>query len=360
MGACTSFFLSQKATAHQLRVTVIERTGVACAASGKAGGFLARDWSDAELGNLSAASFDLHTKLAKELDGVNNYGYRRVNSYSVSFGKTKHSKPSDLHWLDQDNVKSVSVLGTPDTTAQVHPREFTQLLFDKAVETGHVQIIYHAVTRLSYDKEDKKKVTGVVLDNGETLTADAVVLCMGPWSGKLELSDSGIPSQKLPVSGTRAHSVVVTPDCELPDHVVFTSIEDEGYTTPEVYLRPDGTAYICLANDNEPLPESADKVQTDANALKNLERLATKISSHLSNRPVVAEQACYLPISKDGLPLIGTHPHHTQLFLATGHSCWGILNGPVTGLMMSELLTDKKISCVDEHTVTAMDPKHRL
>lgn len=43
VGACTAYFLSQKAT-QDLSVTVIEKTKVACAASGKAGGFLARDW----------------------------------------------------------------------------------------------------------------------------------------------------------------------------------------------------------------------------------------------------------------------------------------------------------------------------
>lgn len=43
VGACTAYFLAQKATPG-LSVTVVEKTKVACAASGKAGGFLARDW----------------------------------------------------------------------------------------------------------------------------------------------------------------------------------------------------------------------------------------------------------------------------------------------------------------------------
>jgi glycine/D-amino acid oxidase-like deaminating enzyme len=40
IGACTAYFLSRRGIA----ATVIEGTGVACAASGKAGGFLALDW----------------------------------------------------------------------------------------------------------------------------------------------------------------------------------------------------------------------------------------------------------------------------------------------------------------------------
>ena len=42
VGACTAYFLSRR----QVEVVVVERSGVACAASGKAGGFLARDWCD--------------------------------------------------------------------------------------------------------------------------------------------------------------------------------------------------------------------------------------------------------------------------------------------------------------------------
>ena len=40
IGACTAYFLARRG----VEVTVVERTEVACAASGKAGGFLALDW----------------------------------------------------------------------------------------------------------------------------------------------------------------------------------------------------------------------------------------------------------------------------------------------------------------------------
>jgi glycine/D-amino acid oxidase-like deaminating enzyme len=40
IGACTAYFLSRRG----IEVTVVERTEVADAASGKAGGFLALDW----------------------------------------------------------------------------------------------------------------------------------------------------------------------------------------------------------------------------------------------------------------------------------------------------------------------------
>ena len=42
IGARTAYFLSLR----QVEVIVVERTGVACAASGKSDGFLALDWCD--------------------------------------------------------------------------------------------------------------------------------------------------------------------------------------------------------------------------------------------------------------------------------------------------------------------------
>ncbi len=45
-------------------MTLIDKLGVACCASGKAGGFLALDWCDGnELGGLARPSFYLHEKV---------------------------------------------------------------------------------------------------------------------------------------------------------------------------------------------------------------------------------------------------------------------------------------------------------
>src|SRR5881296_1151274 len=79
MGASVAYFLARRGVA----VTVVERTGVACAASGKSGGFLALDWCDGTpLGPLARASFALHAELARELE--TDYGYRRMDTFMVA------------------------------------------------------------------------------------------------------------------------------------------------------------------------------------------------------------------------------------------------------------------------------------
>ena len=64
MGASVAYFLARRGVA----VTVVERTGVACAASGKSGGFLALDWCrGSPLDGLARRSFELHAELSAEL-----------------------------------------------------------------------------------------------------------------------------------------------------------------------------------------------------------------------------------------------------------------------------------------------------
>src|SRR5438270_3163814 len=112
IGASIAYFLARRGIA----VTVIERTGIACAASGKAGGFLALDWSDGTpLEALARRSFALHAQLADELDG--DWGYRRLTTYGgySGFGGGGRNE-SDLAWLLPE-VSVARPLGSPKTTA---------------------------------------------------------------------------------------------------------------------------------------------------------------------------------------------------------------------------------------------------
>src|SRR5581483_2458934 len=112
MGAAVAYFLARRGIA----VTLVERSGVACAASGKSGGFLALDWcDDSPLGPLARASFALHAQLARELTA--DYGYRRMDTFMLSAreqgamaGGHRVSAPA---WLDGAGVVRAA-LGTTE------------------------------------------------------------------------------------------------------------------------------------------------------------------------------------------------------------------------------------------------------
>ena len=88
MGCATAYYLSKLGVA----ATVVEKGEVACASSGKAGGFLALDWSDGgPVGPLARLSYFLHKTLASELG--QDTGYREVRTFSVA-ASAKPGQPS--------------------------------------------------------------------------------------------------------------------------------------------------------------------------------------------------------------------------------------------------------------------------
>ena len=88
IGACTAWFLRRRG----IEVIVVERTDVAAAASGKAGGFLARDWcAGSPLDALARRSFAIHAQLAEEIAG--DWGYRPMTAYSGFVAADGRSAP---------------------------------------------------------------------------------------------------------------------------------------------------------------------------------------------------------------------------------------------------------------------------
>lgn len=77
MGASTAYHLALRG----VKPLVIERSKIAAAASGKAGGFLAGGWGSGPTVKMHEVSFDMHERLAEEL-GVTSY--RKIPTLQVS------------------------------------------------------------------------------------------------------------------------------------------------------------------------------------------------------------------------------------------------------------------------------------
>src|ERR1700756_2413716 len=89
--------------ARGAEVILVERSAVACAASGKSGGFLAMDWCDGTpLMQLARRSFALHAELAEARIG--EWGYRRMTTYAGVLDRSSTSVPHRLRpaWLAPD------------------------------------------------------------------------------------------------------------------------------------------------------------------------------------------------------------------------------------------------------------------
>ena len=109
IGAAIAYFLSRRG----VEVTVIERTGIANAASGKSGGFLALDWCDGTpLEALARRSFALHASLPGEIGG--DWGYRRLATYSgfASARGVARRGGNDIEWVS-DSVGVIAAWAPP-------------------------------------------------------------------------------------------------------------------------------------------------------------------------------------------------------------------------------------------------------
>jgi glycine/D-amino acid oxidase-like deaminating enzyme len=343
IGACMAYFLSQR----RAEVTVVERTEVAAAASGKAGGFLALDWcAGTPLDALARRSFELHAALAHEMG--NDWGHRGMTAYSgliVTDSDSRRRKPSQLNWLADGGVVT-SCLGTPATTAIVHPLKFTSGMMRAAQRNG-ATLQFGRVTGIVRDVHNMT-ARGVQID-GRILEADAVVIAMGPWS---VLASEWM---KLPaVYGQRSPSIVYNTGLDVPPHALFLECEDQGEAVSiEVFPRADGSTHVTALSEFAPLPLDPANVRPEPEAIDRLQAIAERLSPVFRPGRITARQACFRPVTHDSLPLIGKVSGSKGLYVATGHNVWGILNAPATGEALAEQIIDGAARSVD---LTAFDP----
>lgn len=361
--------------------------GIAGGSSGKAGGLLAK-WAFPS--NIVPLSFRLHDELAKEHDGAARWGYRRCyasqvecrarmpgapgvkdtavetgpdagNTEGVTRGLHKdHRKaigrlkklgaPEDLDWLDTEHsLVAYDGMGTPDDTAQVHPELFTRSMAQLAEEKG-VRIVTGArVTAITKGSDGHvESVTYTKDGKDEKLPTTDCVVATGPWTQRL------LPN--VPVTSSRAHSIVIKTPQTVSPYALFTSIAlPTGFPSPsqqkpikrsqtvepEIYARPDGTAYACGPTDSDvPLPLTTAEVEVDRARCDDIAAQVGAVSDELGrDGDVLARQACYLP---QGGPFIGPVPGQKGVIVAAGHTCWGIQNAPGTGKLVSEIVFDGK------------------
>ncbi|BGP58623.1 hypothetical protein JCM8202v2_006292 [Rhodotorula sphaerocarpa] len=332
--------------------------------------------------SLAELSYSLHAQLAKELDGSARWGYRKLDTLSISADLSSSSaaggkasrvrklKESDLfNWLNKDLLTSTEVLGSEETTAQVHPELFTRAIANEAQKEG-VEVVYGTAQSLERlegaDDGYRVSVSPRTATSGESsaetarsLEFDQVVVAAGPWTGRLLSTLGPIASRAgraKAIRGSRAHSIVVrSPEGKtLPAQALFTSIKEQKgrHAEPEIYNRPDGTAYACGPTDDSDLPVRASDVTISRAAIASLISQTAQLapdyldSTAEGGATVEREQACYLPVGS-GDPVIGQIEGTGEgkgVWVASGHSCWGICNGPGTGQVVAELLLDGKAS----------------
>ncbi|KAG5926759.1 hypothetical protein E4U42_002978 [Claviceps africana] len=406
IGCTTAYYLTRhpKFNPALHTITLLEAgSSLAAGASGKAGGLLAL-WAYPAC--IVPLSYQLHQALAAEHDGPRRWGYRKLHCGSIEAviskqtlldatrqGQDKDGKvweklpkqdaaakellqeesllPRDLDWVNRDLITSWAEMGAPGTTetAQAHPLHFTTAIGQLAQEAGVQMKMECKVCKIVTSKTSLDKIEYLDRKTGEmrelTDLTDVVVTA-GPWTGKL------LPRSK--VEGLRAHSVVY--EADVSPFAVFTNVRlpsdfvpehraklgqkrmHKNHVDPEIYARPFGEAYACGEPDTTiPLPDTVDEVECDEAQCDDIISYIKTFSPVLGSAPIKTKQSCYMPrhmrFGQESGPLIG--PTTVQgLWVAAGHTCWGIQNGPATGKLMSEYLFDGAATSAN---IEKLDPR---
>jgi glycine/D-amino acid oxidase-like deaminating enzyme len=275
--------------------------------------------------------------------------------------------PADLDWIDGDLVEEYDEMGLEGytETAQVHPYQFTTSMAELARSAGVDIRINAKVTKIGLSRGVVKTVEYIDRVTGSSRTmlgVTDVVVAAGPWTSSL------VPQTR--VDGLRAHSVIF--EADVAPFAVFTNISlpaswipphrqrrvHKGNVDPEIYARPGREVYACGETDpTVPLPETADLVKVDEAQCDDLVAYIGTVSAVLRAAPVTAKQACYMPRhmrpGRENTPLVGATAVE-GLWLAAGHTCWGIQNGPATGKLMSEFIFDGAAVSAD---IAELDPR---
>ncbi|KAI0566470.1 oxidoreductase TDA3 [Gracilaria domingensis] len=348
---------------HGQRVTVFEQCHPACAASGKSAGFLAKDWCDTSpLKHLAHPSFEMHRTYQQSLQQPIHY--RRLESYSLSLTNCtapqlrNARRPPALGWLNgrATVLNGAHQLGSTDTNAQVLPSALTTALLAHAQDAVGTELILSRVTDIKRSPSSSSAPLWQIAtqNNQPDLLFDMVILAMGPWTQTARKWFPQLPQ----VSAHKAASLVI-PINNLPATALFTEFITPNHETRtiEAYPRTD-ELYICQTAIAEPLPEDPSTARADPRDIDSLRDFAKVLNKDLalaaSKRHTHRTQACWLPVSQDGLPLIGAvSGTDKSVLVATAHACWGILNSPATGKAIAELVTHGRTISID---IRAFDP----
>lgn len=195
------------------------------------------------------------------------------------------------------------------------------------------QALLAEVKRLGVEVISDSPVTGLQIENGQckgvitdkhTYQGDTVVVAAGAWTGDL-LKDL-TPPDVQPVRGQMI--LFDTPVGTIKRMV----LEANRYVIP----RQDGLVLF-----GSTIEHVGYEKETTQEAYDELYQIATERFPVLKQYPVVKHWAGLRPSSPAGVPYIGPHPDVENLFVNAGHFRNGVVLGPASGRLMSDLVLDK-------------------
>ncbi len=256
---------------------------------------------------------------------------------SVQAGMTVHEMTQEAV-LKKEPQLSGSVLGGFhfEDDAYLNPGAFIQVMRNRLLEMG---ISFIADKSVSSFRTDSNRITAIKLDNGLDIPVRNVLIAAGAWSPGL-LKKMGLT---LLLQDGKGYSITFTdPGIRIGSPLILEDVAI-GVTPVGDDIRVAGMLEL---SGLDPKPSK-----------KRLELVRKGIEPYFNGVTWPHEQGTvwsgYRPCSADGVPYVGRISRYSNLSIATGHAMQGMSLGPATGLLVSQILTDRKTSL----PVAFLDPE---
>ncbi len=236
--------------------------------------------------------------------------------------------------LTRKTLDSLQPHLSPDILGAVHyecdahtsPNEIMTKLKTYLKQSGVIFKLGEEVTR--FTKNDRRIAT--VTTNKESYTPDEVVLACGSWSQQLGRA-LGI---RLAIQAGKGYRINVPRPIgiELPAILMEAKVAVtpmKGFTRFAGTMELSGINHIIRTERVRAIAKAAGNYYTNV---------------HIQEEEIARAQCGLRPVTPDGLPYIGRTSQLNNLTIATGHAMMGWSLGPATGKLVSEIISNKKLS----------------
>lgn len=182
---------------------------------------------------------------------------------------------------------------------------------------------------VGWSQDGRGRLRAAKLTSGLEVTADEFVLAAGSWSPET-IRELGL---KLPIQAGKGYSVTLPTPRQLPG-IPSIFVEARMAITPiGQSLRFGGTMEIAGLNENI----NPARVRGIINAVP---RYYPKFKT--GDFEGIEPWFGLRPCSPDGLPYVGRTSRYNNLLIATGHAMMGTSLAPITGKIISQLISGEK------------------
>ena len=335
--------LARELAARDLRVTVVERDGVAAHASGKSWGGLYPS-SGAGIPGPLAEPAKRAAELHREIYGVLkdqseiDYQLRPVESITLAMDESELSileseavriraSGFEAEILSAERVRQLEPHVTSEITGgllqgpqqELDSSDFTRALAESARGMGARFVTGNAKSV----KSSNGRVDGLVMDSGDTITASSVVVATGPWAGRSELE--GVP--KFPMKPVKGEILRL----RLPGREFRYRVGHGGYNLGR---KPDGLVWAGTTEWDMGYDDSPSE-----SGRQNILDGVVSFAPIIRSGEIVTHTACLRPVTEDGLPILGALREAEGLWALAGAGKKGVLLSLALAEMVADAMT---------------------